>query len=113
MECLFCQIIRGDIPADIVYRDDHVVGFRDINPQAPHHLLFIPQRHVSTANHFERDDAELIGKLTLAAQQYAREQGFDEEGYRLVMNCNRMAGQTVFHVHLHLLAGRPMSWPPG
>ncbi|MDY6978575.1 MAG: histidine triad nucleotide-binding protein [Pseudomonadota bacterium] len=113
MACLFCQIVEGTQPADIVYTDDDVIGFRDINPQAPQHVLFIPRRHVSTINDFNKDDADLIGRLTLAAQHYAREQGFAEEGYRLVMNCNRMSGQTVYHVHLHLLAGRPMHWPPG
>jgi len=113
MACLFCQIAEGAQPADIVHTDENVIGFRDINPQAPQHVLFIPRRHVSTINDFDSDDAALIGRLTLTAQHYARQQGFDEEGYRLVMNCNRMAGQTVYHVHLHLLAGRPMTWPPG
>lgn len=113
MACLFCQIVEGTQPADIVYTDEDVIGFRDINPQAPQHVLFIPRRHVSTINDFGSDDAALIGRLTLAAQDYARQQGFDEEGYRLVMNCNRLAGQTVYHVHLHLLAGRPLHWPPG
>ncbi|MDZ7805410.1 histidine triad nucleotide-binding protein [Thiohalophilus sp.] len=113
MTCLFCQIADGTQPADIVYNDDDVIGFRDINPQAPQHVLFIPRRHVGTINDFDSADAALIGRLTLAAQHYAGEQGFDEEGYRVVMNCNRMAGQTVYHVHLHLLAGRPLHWPPG
>lgn len=113
MTCLFCQIVEGTQAADIVYTDENVIGFRDINPQAPQHVLFIPRRHVSTLNDLNKNDADLIGRLTLAAQHYAREQGFAGEGYRLVMNCNRMAGQTVYHVHLHLLAGRPMHWPPG
>ncbi|MGD8576350.1 MAG: histidine triad nucleotide-binding protein [Thiohalophilus sp.] len=113
MDCIFCRIISGDMPSDIVYRDDEVIGFNDINPKAPTHVLFIPRRHVSTTNDFNKQDAALIGKLTLAAQQYAKEQGFAEDGYRLVTNCNGMAGQTVYHVHLHLLAGRPLSWPPG
>ena len=113
MDCIFCRIINGDMPSDIVYRDDEVIGFNDINPMAPTHVLFIPRRHVSTMNDFDHEDAELIGKLMFAAQQYAKQQGFAEDGYRLVTNCNRMAGQSVYHVHLHLLAGRPMTWPPG
>ncbi len=113
MACLFCQIAEGTQSADIVYTDEHVIGFRDTNPQAPQHVLFIPRRHVSTINDFNKQDADLIGSLILAAQHYAKEQGFSEQGYRLVMNCNRMAGQTIYHVHLHLLAGRTMHWPPG
>lgn len=113
MACLFCQIAEGTQPADIVYTDEDIIGFRDINPQAPQHVLFIPRRHVSTINDFSRQDAGLIGRLTLVAQTFARQEGFAEDGYRLVVNCNGMAGQTVYHVHLHLLAGRPMSWPPG
>jgi histidine triad (HIT) family protein len=113
MACVFCKIAEGKMPADIVYQDDDIIGFRDLYPQAPRHILFIPRRHISTVNDLNTWDAELVGKLTLAAQQVAIEQGFAEEGYRLVMNCNRMAGQSVFHIHLHLLAGRPMQWPPG
>jgi len=113
MACVFCKIAEGKMPANIVYEDDDIIGFRDLYPQAPQHILFIPRRHISTTNDLNADDAALVGKLTLAAQQVAREQGFEEEGYRLVMNCNRMAGQSVFHIHLHLLAGRPMHWPPG
>lgn len=113
MACMFCKIAEGKMPADIIYTDDDVIGFHDIHPQAPHHILFIPRHHISTINDFTVEDASLIGKLTLAAQQTAQQQGFDQAGYRLVMNCNRMAGQSVFHVHLHLLAGRAMHWPPG
>jgi len=113
MDCLFCKIINGDIPADIVYQDDNVLGFRDVNPQAPNHILFIPKKHISTVNDLETEDAELIGKLYLAAKHVANELDFSEEGYRLTMNCNAGAGQTVFHIHLHVLAGRPFTWPPG
>ena len=113
MDCLFCKIINGDIPADIVYQDDDVLGFRDVNPQAPTHILFIPKKHIATVNDLELDDAELVGKLYLAAKKVATDAGFAEEGYRLVMNCNAGAGQTVFHIHLHMLAGRALSWPPG
>lgn len=113
MDCLFCKIINGDIPADIVYQDDHVLGFKDVNPQAPTHVLFIPKKHIATVNDLESSDAELIGKLYLAAKKIATDEGFAEDGYRLVMNCNAGAGQTVFHIHLHMLAGRSLSWPPG
>lgn len=112
-DCLFCKIVNGDIPAAKIYEDGDVIGFNDINPQAPHHVLFIPKRHISTINDMQTSDAELVGKLYLAAKQHAAELGIAEEGYRLVMNCNRLAGQTVFHIHLHLLAGRAMNWPPG
>lgn len=112
-DCLFCKIINGEIPASKAYEDEDVLGFNDINPQAPHHVLFVPKRHISTLNDLETDDAALIGKLFLAARQHAADLGVSQEGYRTVMNCNALAGQTVFHIHLHLLAGRPMHWPPG
>ena len=113
MDCLFCKIINGDIPADIVYQDDDVIGFNDINPQAPTHVLFIPKKHISTVNDLTDDDAAVVGKLFLAAKSVAKEAGFADDGYRLVMNCNEGAGQTVFHIHLHMLAGRALNWPPG
>jgi len=112
-DCLFCKIVNGDIPASKIYEDDAVIGFNDINPQAPHHVLFIPKRHISTLNDLENSDAALLGKLFLAAKQHAADLGIAQEGYRTVMNCNALAGQTVFHIHLHMLAGRPMHWPPG
>lgn len=112
-DCLFCKIIDGAIPASKVYEDDDVLGFNDINRQAPHHVLFVPKRHISTLNDLEDADAALVGKLYLAAKQHAAELGVAQEGYRTVMNCNALAGQTVFHIHLHMLAGRPMTWPPG
>jgi len=113
MDCLFCKIINGDIPADIVYQDNDVLGFNDVNPQAPTHVLFIPKKHIATVNDLETNDAELIGKLYLAAKKVATDNGFADQGYRLVMNCNAGAGQTVFHIHLHMLAERSLSWPPG
>jgi len=113
MDCLFCKIINGDIPADIVYQNDDVLGFKDVSPQAPSHVLFIPKKHIATVNDLELDDAELVGKLYLAAKKVATDAGFAAEGYRLVMNCNAGAGQTVFHIHLHMLAGRALHWPPG
>ena len=112
-DCLFCKIINKDIPASVVYEDDEVLGFNDINPQAPHHVLFIPRRHISTLNDLQDSDAALVGKLYLAARAHAASLGVAEDGYRTVMNCNRNAGQTVFHIHLHMLAGRAMHWPPG
>ena len=112
-DTLFGKIIRREIPADIVYEDDDVLAFRDINPQAPVHVLFIPKRAISTLNDATDRDAELIGKLVLTATAWAKKQGFADDGYRLVMNCNTHGGQTVFHIHVHLLAGRQMTWPPG
>lgn len=112
-ETLFSRIIRGEIPAQIVHEDEHVVGFRDINPQAPTHVLFVPRRAIATLNDLVAADAELIGRLVLAATAYAKARQLADDGYRLVMNCNRHGGQTVFHLHLHLLGGRAMAWPPG
>jgi histidine triad (HIT) family protein len=112
-DTLFDKIIRRDIPADIVYEDDDVLAFRDINPQAPVHVLFVPKKSIATLNDLTADDAAIIGKLFLAATSWAKTQGFADNGYRCVMNCNKDAGQTVFHIHLHLLAGRQMHWPPG
>ena len=111
--CLFCRIVAGDIPAKIAYQDDDVVAFHDINPQAPLHVLVIPRKHIATINDLQADDAEVVGKLFLAAKKIAREAGYEEDGYRVVMNCGADAGQAVFHIHLHLLAGRRLTWPPG
>ena len=113
MNCLFCKIINREIPAKIVYEDDAVLAFEDVNPQAPLHILVIPKKHIATSLEVTEDDHVLIGKLLQAASDLAREKGVAERGFRTVINCNREAGQTVFHMHLHLLAGRPMSWPPG
>ena len=110
-DCLFCKIIAGDIPADKIYEDDDVLAFHDIGAQAPHHFLVIPKKHISTLN--DVDDAALVGKLTLTASQIAKDFGFAENGYRVVMNCNEQGGQTVYHIHLHCLGGRQMTWPPG
>lgn len=112
-DCLFCKIVDGDVEADIVHRDERVVGFRDINPQAPHHVLFVPVGHVATLNDLNEDNAALLGNLFLAAKQYAQDNHIADDGWRAVINCNEGAGQSVFHVHLHLLGGRLMSWPPG
>jgi histidine triad (HIT) family protein len=112
-DCIFCKIIAGTLPADIVYQDDEVLAFRDINPVAPTHILIIPKQHIATANEFSEENQALLGRLMLTASRLAKELGFAENGYRLTMNCNRDAGQTVYHIHLHLLAGRHFSWPPG
>ena len=112
-ECIFCKIAAGDIDADIIYQTDHVMGFRDVNPQAPTHVLIIPRHHIATINDITESDADLIGRLFVAAKEIAAVEGFSEPGYRVVMNCNAGAGQSVFHVHLHLLAGRQLTWPPG
>lgn len=112
-DCLFCRILEGDVPADVVFESDAAIGFRDINPQAPTHVLIIPRRHIPTINDLGAEDRELVGELYLAAQQIASDEGLSERGYRVVMNCNEGAGQSVFHVHLHLLGGRGLGWPPG
>lgn len=111
--CIFCKISSGDIPADIVYETDDVLAFRDINAQAPVHVLVIPRKHIATINELEDTDAGLVGQLYTAARDIAKAEGTDEAGYRVTMNCNRAAGQTVFHLHLHLLGGRNFTWPPG
>ena len=112
-DCLFCKIIGNEIPADIVYEDDDVIAFRDINPQAPTHVLVIPRRHISTINDLTEADTDVVGRMFLAAKGIARDEGLADAGYRVTMNCNEGAGQTVFHVHLHMLGGRPFGWPPG
>ena len=112
-DCLFCQIISGDIPADIVYESDTEIAFRDINPQAPTHVLVIPRKHIATINDLEPSNKDAVAGLYLAAKEIARTEGIADDGYRAVMNCNAGAGQTVFHIHLHVLGGRPLSWPPG
>jgi histidine triad (HIT) family protein len=112
-DTIFGKIIRREIPADIVYENDDVLAFRDLNPQAPVHVLFIPKRAIATLNDAVEADATLLGQLLLAAADYAKQQGFAEQGYRTVVNCNEDGGQTVFHLHVHLLAGRRLQWPPG
>ncbi|MGN6739537.1 histidine triad nucleotide-binding protein [Dyella sp.] len=112
-DTIFGKIIRREIPADIVYEDDDVLAFRDLNPQAPVHVLFIPKKPIATLNDATPDDAALLGKVLLAAANYAKQEGFGENGYRTVVNCNTHGGQTVYHLHVHLLAGRKLTWPPG
>ncbi|RDH87004.1 MAG: histidine triad nucleotide-binding protein [endosymbiont of Escarpia spicata] len=112
-DCLFCKMVSGDIQPNVVYEDDDVLAFRDLNPQAPTHILVIPKRHISTLNDLEPGDEALMGNLVLTAARIAEKEGIAEAGYRTLLNCNAEAGQTVFHIHLHLLGGRPMGWPPG
>lgn len=112
-DCLFCKIRDGQIPAKVVHRDDQTVAFEDINPQAPMHLLVIPHKHIPTINDLTVDEDALVGSLFRVAAKLARDRGYSDSGYRTVMNCNRVAGQTVFHIHLHVLGGREFGWPPG
>ena len=112
-EDLFLKIINREIPADIVYESDDVLAFRDINPQAPTHILIIPKEHIRTMNDLDPSHSELVGQLSLVARELAEREGIAEDGYRVVMNCNQAGGQAVYHIHLHLLGGRQMGWPPG
>lgn len=113
MPCLFCRIVSGEVPSKKVHEDDSVVAFEDINPQAPVHILVIPRQHIPTLNDLAPEHDALVGRLHRVAAQLAKERQIASDGYRVVMNCNAEAGQTVFHIHLHLLGGRSMTWPPG
>ena len=113
MDCLFCKIINGDIPSEKVYEDEYVYAFNDISPTAPVHVLIVPKKHISTINDICDEDAELIGRIYLAAKKIAKEKGIAEDGYRVVTNCNQAVGQTVFHIHYHLIGGRELGWPAG
>jgi histidine triad (HIT) family protein len=112
-DCIFCKIAAGEVRADKVYENDQVVAFRDLNPQAPTHILVIPRRHIATLNDLQPADEGVIGQLFAAVRDVASAEGLAESGYRTVINCNEAGGQTVFHIHLHLLGGRTMHWPPG
>jgi histidine triad (HIT) family protein len=112
-DCLFCRVIAGEIPAAIVFQDEAVVAFTDINPQAPLHVLIVPRTHIASLNDLTAGDDPLVGSMFRRAAALAKEHGYDQRGYRTVFNTNREAGQTVFHIHLHLLAGRRLAWPPG
>ena len=111
--CIFCKIIKGEIPSHKVYEDTEVIAFKDIQPKAPVHLLIIPKKHIPTLLDLTENEAEIVGKIVLVANKLAKENSIDESGYRLVFNCNRDAGQAVFHIHLHLFGGRQLGWPPG
>lgn len=112
-DCLFCKIIKREIPASIVYEDDRVLAFNDINPQAPTHVLVIPKQHIATLNDVGAGDDQIVGEVVRRAAAIAKERGLAAGGFRAVFNTNKEAGQTVFHIHLHLLGGRSMTWPPG
>ncbi|HEX6976047.1 MAG TPA: histidine triad nucleotide-binding protein [Vicinamibacterales bacterium] len=112
-ECLFCRIVAGEIPGAIVFQDEHLVAFKDINPQAPMHVLIVPRRHIPTLNDLQAGDDALVGEMVRRAAALAQEHGHAQSGYRTVFNCNAAAGQTVFHIHLHVLGGRSLAWPPG
>lgn len=113
MNCIFCRIVNKEIPAKVVYEDDKVFAFHDINPQAPYHILVIPKKHLSTLLEISEEDKDIIGHIYMTINKIAQDLGFAERGFRVVVNCKEEAGQTVFHVHFHVLAGRPMDWPPG
>jgi histidine triad (HIT) family protein len=112
-DCLFCRIVQGEIPARKVHEDDHVLAFHDVSPRAPTHILVIPKRHIASLDATIPGDAELLGRVLVAVADVARALGVADRGYRTVLNTNAEAGQTVFHLHAHLLAGRPLGWPPG
>lgn len=113
MDCLFCKIVAGDIPCESLYEDDDILAFRDIDPKAPEHILIIPKKHIATVNDVKPVDTLVLGNMMQTAKKIAEKLGVSEQGYRLVMNCNEMGGQAVYHIHLHLLAGRQMHWPAG
>ena len=112
-DSIFTKIIKREIPAEIVFENDDVLAFKDINPSAPIHILIIPKKQIATINDIEESDAELMGKIILAAKQIAKDNNIDKDGYRLVFNCNENGGQTVFHIHCHLIGGRKLAWPAG
>ena len=113
MSTIFSKIINKEIPAEIVYEDDELLAFNDINPQAPVHILIIPKKEIKTLNDIESEDQEIMGKMMLLAKDLAKENNIDKSGYRTIFNCNDDGGQTVFHIHLHLIGGRSLNWPPG
>ncbi|MHC4870973.1 MAG: histidine triad nucleotide-binding protein [Planctomycetota bacterium] len=112
-DCIFCKIVNGDIPADKVYEDDLCIAFRDLNPQAPVHLLLIPKEHIARLDDLNKDHSTTAGHLLCKAGEIAKEQGLSEDGFRTVINCGKNAGQEVFHIHLHIMGGRPFTWPAG
>ena len=113
MDCLFCKVVKGEIKTNVLYRDDWLIGIDDINPQAPQHKLIIPHKHIATVNDLQTEDGELMGHMVQAAKMLAKQLNIAEQGYRLVLNCNEGAGQSVFHIHMHMLGGRRLRWPPG
>ena len=112
MDCLFCSIIKGEIPSDVVYETDELIAIKDIAPQAPFHVIIIPKQHIPSPAHIDEETSRLAGKMILAAAEIAKQEGLDK-GYRIVANCGEVGGQTVGHIHFHMLSGRNLSWPPG
>ncbi len=112
-DCIFCAIVKRDIPCDIVYESERIIAFNDLNPQAPLHQLIIPKKHIATLNDLDNNDEGLLGEMILCAANLAKSAGFDQSGYRTIFNCRQDGGQEVYHIHLHLLAGRQLKWPPG
>ena len=112
-DCLFCKLANKEIPTSIVFESKDVFAFKDINPQAPHHVLIIPKKHISTLNDLKSEDSDVIAEMVLTAVKIAKDLKIDQAGYRTLFNCNRGAGQEVYHIHLHLLGGRQLTWPPG
>ena len=112
-DCIFCKIVNGDIPTDLIYESKTVVAFHDINPQAPIHILVIPKKHINTLNDIDKIDKNLLGDLQIVASEIAKIKKIEIDGYRTIINCNKNGGQTVFHIHLHLIGGRKLNWPPG
>jgi histidine triad (HIT) family protein len=112
-ECLFCKMVEREITPDVVFENDDVLAFRDISPQAPVHVLVIPKKHIATVNDLTDEDESIVGRMILGAREIAHQEGIADAGYRTVMNCNADGGQAVFHIHLHLLGGRQLGWPPG
>jgi len=112
-DCLFCRIVAQEIEPDVVYETERVLAFKDLNPQGPVHILIIPKEHISTINDLNETHVQVTGEMVLAAQTVAHKLGIAEDGFRLIMNCNEHGGQSVYHIHMHLIGGRPLSWPPG
>ena len=112
-DCIFCKIIQKEIPSTVLYEDGEILAFKDIHPQAPFHVIMIPKEHIATVSELTEKNSSWVGKLVLLGNHLAQKEGLSERGYRFVINCNREGGQTVYHLHLHLLAGRPFRWPPG
>lgn len=111
--CIFCKIVDKSLSSEIVFETDEMLAFKDLNPQAPTHFLVVPKKHIATINDIKTEDAQLVGKMCIEVANYAKREGFAEDGYRMVFNCNSIGCQSVFHIHLHVLAQRQMSWPPG
>lgn len=111
--CIFCQIANKDLPSDIIYEDDEVIAFNDVNPQAPVHILVIPKKHIPSANHLDEENISVVNRIFLAIKEIVNEKGLRDDGYRIVNNCGKLGGQTVDHIHFHILSGRQLEWPPG